>query len=199
MTDGDICTRYTHSFPNRPCGSFCLTISCTPHHVQVNKHTQKSSSSSPKRSCQLTTKFQLNIFNIPPLPPPAAGAAACQDDGHGLLALESPQFPPQPRLWPKENVDKWLSFSHGMALKLDRNDSPEEKRMKWFTLVLSSQVERARLFFSRGRSAISLPARAASRWHVQPVSLLLWICWSASRAGWKVNNFPSSSLRVLRS
>ena len=191
---GDICIPYPHSFPTSQWGLTCLTISRMPRHAQIDGHTCRSISSSSKRSCRCSAKTQLNIFNIPPLPPPLLQPG--WTTGRGCFLWKVLNSPLQLHLQPKESMDKQLSFSHGMALKLNIRDSQKEARIKWFILVFTSQVEGAHLFFWKGRSRISLTVRVAG----DIFNLSTSYSRSADQAsGWKINNFPASPLHVLRS
>lgn len=149
------CTAAKEAFPTRTDGWQCLGSTSSPQRGA-------GSAQSNPRMC-LT--FPLSHYNCCSLAGPREWVCF---GGHPVPPELHPQL--------KESMDGWLSFSHGMASKLSMNDPQEEHRMKWFTVVFSSQVEGAHLFFSKGRSRGSLPAHVAG----DIFNLLLWTHWSAS-------------------
>lgn len=185
------------SFIPRQSGGFVLfnhfphVAPCTDQRAYLEEH-----HFTPKEELPVLYQNPARCLQYSLSPASPTAAAAWLGHGNGLFALEGTQFPRHLRLQPKESMDGRSRFSRATALKLNINDSREEEGMKWFTSVFSSQVAGARLFFWKGGRSIPLPDQAASDTFNLSTS---YSGFAAQPSGWKVNNFPASPLRVLRS
>lgn len=157
---GGICSQHHHSFPTSEGDLSPLTISLTLHYAQMDGRTWRSISSSPKRTCQSSTKTQFDAFTIPHLPPPTTAAAAWLDHGNGLFALEGTQFPSHStysrrRAWMGVEFQPWNDFKSQQKTTPRRrkgwNDSHRYSPHRW----------REHACFSRREGAECLPAPAA--------------------------------------